>query len=94
MANISVQDFFIVEYNSEIGGRCRHAPFGKDGQGNPYTVELGADWVCPVQNCTSNPIWTLVMKQQPTYTGAILISIFPRSRSTMWKTTSGISRRL
>lgn len=43
LTNISVQDFFIAEYNSEIGGRCRHAVFGKDGQGNPYTFELGAD---------------------------------------------------
>ena len=46
LSNNSVSDFLILEYNSEIGGRLRHAPFGKDGDGNPYTVELGANWVC------------------------------------------------
>lgn len=40
-----VGDFLIVEYNSEIGGRCRHASFGQDENGKPYTVELGANWV-------------------------------------------------
>lgn len=40
-----VEDFIIVEYNSEIGGRCRHTKFGQDESGDPYTVELGANWV-------------------------------------------------
>lgn len=45
ISNASVSDFLIVEYNSEIGGRVRHTEFGKDPDGNPYTVELGANWV-------------------------------------------------
>ncbi|MCJ1243590.1 hypothetical protein MMC30_000787 [Trapelia coarctata] len=64
LSNNSVSDFLIVEYNSEIGGRCRHAPFGKDAKGKPYTIELGANWI---QGTISpggpeNPIWTLVKK--------------------------------
>lgn len=45
ISNASVSDFLIVEYNSEIGGRVRHTEFGKDPDGKPYTVELGANWV-------------------------------------------------
>ena len=45
LSDCSIEDFLIVEYNSEIGGRCRHAGFGKDSKGKPYTVELGANWV-------------------------------------------------
>ena len=45
LSNNSISDFLIIEYNSEIGGRCRHASFGKDKKGNPYTIELGANWV-------------------------------------------------
>ena len=46
ISDASVSDFLIVEYNSEIGGRVRHTEFGKDPDGKPYTVELGANWVC------------------------------------------------
>ncbi|KAG8534075.1 uncharacterized protein KY384_000918 [Bacidia gigantensis] len=62
LSNNSVTDFLILEYNSEIGGRCRHASFGKDKNGNPYTVELGANWIQGTQSPgrPANPIWTLV----------------------------------
>lgn len=42
--NASVDDFMIIEYNGEIGGRVKHTTFGKDPNGEPYTVELGANW--------------------------------------------------
>lgn len=45
ISNASISDFLIVEYNSEIGGRVAHTEFGKDPDGKPYTVELGANWV-------------------------------------------------
>ncbi|PVH83629.1 putative flavin-containing polyamine oxidase [Cadophora sp. DSE1049] len=56
-----VEDFIIVEYNSEIGGRCRHTAFGEDENGDPYTVELGANWIqgTVTDNGPENPIWTL-----------------------------------
>lgn len=46
LTNASIHDFIIVEYNADIGGRVAHTDFGKDIDGNPYTVELGANWVC------------------------------------------------
>ena len=49
LCNNSVTDFLMVEYNGEIGHRCRHAPFGRDDKGNPYTIELGANWGCNLQ---------------------------------------------
>lgn len=45
LVNASFHDFLIVEYNKEIGGRARHAEFGKQADGSPYVVELGANWV-------------------------------------------------
>jgi len=45
MSNASMSDFIIVDVNSYIGGRVAHTTFGKDPTGNPYTVELGANWV-------------------------------------------------
>lgn len=45
LSNASVSDFVIIEYNGKIGGRCRNTKFGKDPSGNPYTVELGDNWV-------------------------------------------------
>ncbi len=45
LSNEGVDDFLLVEYNDEIGGRCRASQFGKDQEGNPYTVEIGANWV-------------------------------------------------
>ncbi|KAK3696293.1 hypothetical protein LTR37_018029 [Vermiconidia calcicola] len=43
--NASIDDFVIIEYNGEIGGRVKHTTFGQqpDGEG-PYTIELGANW--------------------------------------------------
>jgi polyamine oxidase len=46
LANSSVDDFLIVEYNGDLGGRVAHTTFGNDSYGKPYTVELGANWVC------------------------------------------------
>ncbi|KAH7370446.1 putative flavin-containing polyamine oxidase [Rhexocercosporidium sp. MPI-PUGE-AT-0058] len=56
-----VEDFIIVEYNEEIGGRCHHTSFGEDRNGDPYTVELGANWIqgTVTKNGPENPIWTL-----------------------------------
>jgi hypothetical protein len=28
----------------------RHAEFGEDENGNPYVVELGANWVCGLRS--------------------------------------------
>ena len=44
LSNASVHDFLIVEYNHDIGGRVKHTTFGRKANGNPYTVELGANW--------------------------------------------------
>ncbi|KAF4625278.1 hypothetical protein G7Y89_g12888 [Cudoniella acicularis] len=62
--NNSISDFIIVDVNDYIGGRVKHTNFGKDANGNPYVVELGANWV---QGLVSpggpeNPIWTLAQK--------------------------------
>ncbi|KAK5115233.1 hypothetical protein LTR62_001433 [Meristemomyces frigidus] len=65
-----VSDFIIVEYNSDIGGRVAHTTFGNDSNGNPYIVELGANWVQGIQSPggPSNPIWTLAQKYNVTNT--------------------------
>jgi len=70
LSNASVTDFLIVDVNDYIGGRVAHTTFGKDPNGNPYTVELGANWV---QGLVSpggpeNPIWTLAKKYNLTNT--------------------------
>ncbi|KAL3417463.1 N1-acetylpolyamine oxidase [Phlyctema vagabunda] len=64
LSNNSVSDFLIVEYNSEIGGRCRNDKFGKDKNGNAYTIELGANWIQGTvsEGGPENPIWTLAKK--------------------------------
>ncbi|KAL2066174.1 hypothetical protein VTL71DRAFT_2245 [Oculimacula yallundae] len=64
LSESGVDDFIIVEYNSEIGGRCRHTNFGEDKNGDPYTVELGANWVqgTVTNDGPENPIWTLAKK--------------------------------
>lgn len=36
----------ILEYRDRIGGRVWQTDFGQDDIGNPYTIELGANWVC------------------------------------------------
>lgn len=65
LANNSINDFIIVEYNGDLGGRIAHTTFGEDPDGNPYTVELGANWVQGIQNEQTgavNPIWRLAQK--------------------------------
>jgi polyamine oxidase len=44
--NASVTDFIIVDVNDYIGGRVKHTTFGTNAStGEPYVVELGANWV-------------------------------------------------
>jgi polyamine oxidase len=64
MSNASMTDFIIVDANSYIGGRVAHTTFGKDPDGKPYTIELGANWVQGVgsEGGPENPIWTLAKK--------------------------------
>ena len=64
LANASVTDFVIVDVNRYIGGRVKSAKFGKDRDGNPYTVELGANWVQGLGSPkgSENPIWVLAQK--------------------------------
>lgn len=64
LSNASVTDFIIVDVNPYIGGRVKSAKFGKDSNGNPYTVELGANWVqgLGTPNGAENPIWALAQK--------------------------------
>ncbi|KAH8685850.1 putative flavin-containing polyamine oxidase [Tricladium varicosporioides] len=62
--NASIEDFVILDVNDYIGGRVRHTNFGKDGNRNPYVVELGANWVQGLgsKGGPENPIWTLAKK--------------------------------
>ncbi|KAL2830313.1 amine oxidase [Aspergillus cavernicola] len=63
LANASVTDFLIVEYRDTLGGRVRHTEFGKDPNGDPYVIELGANWVQGLGSATTeNPIWRLAQK--------------------------------
>lgn len=34
-----------MEYNGEVGGRAHHTDFGKQADGSPYVIELGANWI-------------------------------------------------
>ncbi|KAH7347039.1 polyamine oxidase-like protein [Pyrenochaeta sp. MPI-SDFR-AT-0127] len=61
LANQSITDFIILEHNNDIGGRMRNTEFGADVEGNPYTVELGANWISGLGATLGgpeNPIWT------------------------------------
>lgn len=66
LANASITDFVILEYNSDLGGRVAHTTFGTNPATNEsYTVELGANWVQGISNNETgavNPIWTLAQK--------------------------------
>lgn len=64
LSNASMTDFLILDVNSYIGGRVAHTTFGKDHEGNPYTIELGANWVQGLgsEGGPENPIWTLAKK--------------------------------
>lgn len=70
LSNASMTDFIIVDVNSYIGGRVAHTTFGNDSNGNPYTVELGANWVQGLvsEGGPENPIWTLAKKYNLTNT--------------------------
>ncbi|KAH9862890.1 hypothetical protein J1614_010983 [Plenodomus biglobosus] len=61
LSNQSITDFLILEYNNGIGGRMRNTKFGADANGNPYTIELGANWISGLGetlNGPENPVWT------------------------------------
>ncbi|KAJ5740436.1 hypothetical protein N7493_000308 [Penicillium malachiteum] len=65
LSNASVHDFAILEYRDTIGGRAWHEPFGKNPHtGEPYTIEMGANWVQGLGSPggPQNPIWTLAQK--------------------------------
>ncbi|KAM3542083.1 hypothetical protein ARSEF1564_005039 [Beauveria bassiana] len=64
LTNNSISDFLILEYNDYIGGRVQHTTFGKQEDGSPYTVELGANWIQGLGQSggPENPIWTLAKK--------------------------------
>ncbi|CAF3949165.1 unnamed protein product [Rotaria sordida] len=54
-----VNDFVLVEAESDLGGRMKHTKFAG------YTVELGANWIQGTMNTAThkeNPIWTLTKK--------------------------------
>ena len=54
MNSASIDDFQIIEYRDRIGGRAWKTDFGQDERGDPYSIELGANWVC---NCRLGLIW-------------------------------------
>ncbi|KAL5363028.1 amine oxidase [Aspergillus floccosus] len=63
LTNASVTDFLILEYRDTLGGRMWHTDFGKDENGDPFTIEFGANWVQGIgSNTTENPIWHLAKK--------------------------------
>ncbi|ENI00699.1 hypothetical protein COCC4DRAFT_27244 [Bipolaris maydis ATCC 48331] len=60
--NQSVSDFLILEYQDRIRGRMLNTGFDSDSNGDPYTVELGANWISGLgentKNGPENPVWT------------------------------------
>jgi polyamine oxidase len=68
LQNNSIDNFIIVEYNPEIGGRMRNTQFGDKN----YTVEFGANWVEGLgsRNGPQNPIWQMVQKHEMQYTNS------------------------
>ncbi|KAJ2968877.1 hypothetical protein NQ176_g8960 [Zarea fungicola] len=64
LTNNSITDFIILEYNDKIGGRAIHTNFGKQADGSPYVIELGANWIQGLGHAggPENPIWTLAKK--------------------------------
>ncbi|KAA8642027.1 hypothetical protein EYZ11_006439 [Aspergillus tanneri] len=61
LSDASIDDFLILEYRDRIGGRAWHENFGKNKDGKPYVIEMGANWVqgLGVPGGPENPIWTL-----------------------------------
>ena len=64
LSNASMTDFVIIDRNDYIGGRVHHTTFGKQPDGSPYTIELGANWVqgLGAKDAPENPIWRLARK--------------------------------
>ncbi|KAK0390645.1 hypothetical protein NLU13_0149 [Sarocladium strictum] len=64
LTDANVDDFIIVEYKDEIGGRVHHEDFGRDKDGEPLLVEYGANWIQGLggNGNPENPIWTLEKK--------------------------------
>lgn len=65
LSNHSISDFVIVERNDYIGGRMAHTTFGDKGDGTPYVVELGANWIQGLDDSlpgVENPVWTFSKK--------------------------------
>ncbi|KAJ4312855.1 hypothetical protein N0V94_007236 [Neodidymelliopsis sp. IMI 364377] len=77
LANQSITDFLILEYNEQIGGRMRHSNFGSDSAGNPYLVELGANWISGTgtPGGPENPVWTFSKQSNLSSTFSNLSSI-------------------
>ncbi|GJN82871.1 flavin containing polyamine oxidase [Purpureocillium lilacinum] len=68
--NASISDFVIIEYQDRIGGRAQHTTFGKQKDGSPYTIELGANWIQGLgkPGGPENPVWTFSKKYNLTNT--------------------------
>lgn len=66
LSNVSISDFIIVERNDYVGGRMAHTTFGDKGDGTPYIVELGANWIQGLgasdPDAPENPVWTFSKK--------------------------------
>lgn len=62
LSNNSIENFVIVEYQGQIGGRVHNEPFGQNTDGNPIQVEYGANWAQGLgePDGPENPIWTFV----------------------------------
>ena len=57
LVNNSMNDFVIIEYQDRIGGRAINTDFGRQEDGSPYKVEVGANWVRGTrhtQDCLTN----------------------------------------
>ncbi|KAF3036521.1 hypothetical protein E8E11_000239 [Didymella keratinophila] len=77
LANQSITDFLIIEHNEQVGGRMRHTNFGSDAAGNPYVVELGANWISGTgtPNGPENPVWTFAKQNNLSSTYSNLSNI-------------------
>ncbi|USW54238.1 Putative flavin amine oxidase, FAD/NAD(P)-binding domain superfamily [Septoria linicola] len=62
LVNASVTDFVIIEANDYIGGRIANVDFGRQSNGDPHKVEIGANWVHGVGGNFVNPIYHLIEK--------------------------------
>ena len=66
-----------MEYNEQVGGRMRHTNFGFDAAGDPYVVELGANWISGTgtSNGPENPVWTFAKQSNLSSTYSNLSNI-------------------